>query len=54
MVKSKCPDKETLQNTILYYNGNFTQIAKLFDVTDNAVRKWCKKYDIPSHSSDYR
>lgn len=54
IVKSKCPDKDTLQNIVLNYNGNFTQIAKLFDVSDNAVRKWCKKYNIPSHSSDYR
>lgn len=51
--KSKCPSKETLQNIIASYNGNFTQIAKLFDVSDNAIRKWCKKYNLPSHSSDY-
>lgn len=52
--RSKCPSKEVLQDIIQRYGGNFTQIAKLFDVTDNAVRKWCKKYDLPSHSSDYK
>jgi hypothetical protein len=52
--RSKCPSKEILQDIIQRCGGNFTQIAKLFDVSDNAVRKWCKKYNIPYHSSDYR
>lgn len=51
---SKCPTKDALQNMVQYYCGNFTQIAKLFGVSDNAVRKWCKKYNLPSHSSDYK
>lgn len=25
----------------------FTEIGNIFGVTDNAVRKWCKKYNIP-------
>ena len=52
--RSKCPSKDVLQDIVQICGGNFTQIAKLFSVSDNAVRKWCKKYDIPYHSSDYR
>ena len=51
---SKTPSANELQAIIQKHNGNFTQIGKLFGVSDNAVRKWCKKYNIPSHSSDYR
>ena len=29
----------------------FTTIAKQFNVSDNAIRKWCKKYDLPYQSS---
>lgn len=29
----------------------FTTIAKQFGVSDNAIRKWCKKYDLPYKSS---
>jgi len=25
----------------------FTQIGKEFNVTDNAIRKWCDKYKLP-------
>lgn len=53
-MNSKCPDKKELEQIIQCNNGNFTQIAKLFNVSDNAVRKWCKKYGLPSHSSDYK
>lgn len=30
----------------------FCQIGKQFNVTDNAIRKWCKKYDLPSTKKD--
>lgn len=30
---------------------NFTDVAKIYDVTDNAVRKWCDKYDLPRHTN---
>lgn len=28
----------------------FTKIAEMFGVTDNAIRKWCKTYDLPYRS----
>ena len=31
----------------------FTQVAKIYGVSDNAVRKWCDAYGIPRHSSYY-
>lgn len=48
------PDKDELYDFIYQLNGNFTKVAAHFGVTDNAVRKWCKAYNIPSHSSDYK
>lgn len=35
-------------------NESYTKIAKDFNVTDNAVRKWCKKYDLPVKSRDIK
>lgn len=48
------PSKEDLYNILKEYNGNFTKVGKLFNVTDNAVRKWCKQYELPFHSADYK
>lgn len=31
---------------------NFTEIARFFSVTDNTVRKWCKKYNLPFKTSE--
>ena len=35
-------------------NGNFTRASKEFNMTDNALRKWCKKYNLPAHSKDWK
>jgi hypothetical protein len=32
----------------------FTQIGKQFNVSDNAIRKWCDKYDLPRKSSEIK
>lgn len=40
------PIKEELINTIKYFNGNMVQIGKHYNVSDNAVRKRCKKMNI--------
>ena len=47
-------DKESLLNTIIELNGNFTQIGKVYNVTDNAIRKWCKKFGFPIHSKELK
>lgn len=48
------PLKEDLENLLKKYNGNFTSVAKLYNVTDNTIRKWCKNYNLPIHSKDYK
>lgn len=49
-LNNKRPSKEDLQNLI--YKYPFTQIGKMYGVTDNAVRKWCKSYDLPFKKKD--
>lgn len=48
------PDETELENIIKKFDGNFTRIGKYYGVSDNAVRRWCKHYKMPAHSSDYR
>lgn len=33
-------------------NGNFLKVGRDFNMSDNAVRKWCKKYELPTHTKD--
>ena len=44
------PPKEKLEKLI--YEYPFTKIGEMFSVTDNAVRKWCKKYELPYRKKD--
>jgi len=39
------PPKEELEKLI--YEKSFVAIGKMYGVSDNAVRKWCKKYGLP-------
>ena len=49
--KSKnIPSKEELKQLIRTIP--FTQIGKQFNVSDNAVRKWCDKYNLPRKKSE--
>lgn len=43
--ESKIPDKQVLVNDFkeLIY---FTEVGKKYSVSDNTIRKWCKKYNI--------
>lgn len=45
------PDKETLID-LLKKGFPYTKIGKLYGVSDNAVRKWCKKYELPTKQSE--
>jgi len=38
----------------LILNHPFTKIGELYDVSDNAVRKWCKSENLPSKSKDIK
>ena len=46
------PSKEELLNLIQNYP--FTIIAKKYNVTDNAVRRWCKIYNLPYRKKDLK
>lgn len=51
--KSKnIPDRDTLKN--LVRNTSFVQIGKKYNVTDNAVRKWCDKYGLPRRTREIK
>ena len=36
----------------LIRNDSFVNIGKIYNITDNAVRKWCKKYNLPYKKSE--
>jgi uncharacterized protein YjcR len=48
------PDAEELFKYLVSIKGNFSQAGRHFGVSDNAIRKWCKSYNIPNKSSDYK
>lgn len=50
----KRPDKETLYQLLLNNNGNFVKTGKQFNISDNTIREWCKSYNLPYHSSNYK
>lgn len=39
------PSKEKLK--YLIRNKTFTEIGKMYNLSDNAIRKWCDKYNLP-------
>ena len=43
-ISKKCSCEE-LKNLIRH--NSFVQIGKTFGVSDNAIRKWCKSYNLP-------
>lgn len=44
------PEREELKNLIR--NMSFTFIGKQYGVSDNAIRKWCISYNLPSKKKD--
>lgn len=48
------PTKEDLIKTIQENNCVFLKVAKVYRVSDNAVRKWCIKYSIPTKKKDLK
>lgn len=52
--KVERPSKEDLLNYLLSVKGNFTEASRYFKVSDNSIRKWCKAYNLPFNSKDYK
>lgn len=50
--KAERPDKDTLYWEIK--TTNFSAVGRKYGVSDNAVRKWCKSYGLPTKSSEYK
>lgn len=48
------PSKDELYNYLKQIKGNFSQAGRTYGVSDNAIRKWCKAYNIPSKSQEYK
>lgn len=46
------PSREELKSLIRTHS--FLAISKMYGVTDNAIRKWCKGYNLPSKSKDIK
>ena len=46
------PDRKTLKDLIR--SKSFTKIGLIFNVSDNAIRKWCKWYNLPYKSRDIK
>lgn len=46
------PTREELKNMIR--TSNFSQIGRDFNVSDNAIRKWCDSYNLPRHSKEIK
>lgn len=48
------PTKEELFKLLIENKGNFLLTSKILGVSDVAIHKWCKQYNIPFHSKDYK
>ena len=50
ITSTKKISRDELKNMIR--TKSFVEIGMLFDVTDNAIRKWCKFYKLPFRKKD--
>jgi len=46
--------KEEIYNTLTNNNGNFAKSARKFNMASSSLVKWCRKYNLPTHSRDWR
>lgn len=46
------PSRAVLKDMIR--NESFVKIGKMFGVTDNAIKKWCKSYNLPSTKKEIK
>lgn len=50
--KTEWPSRDELNS--LLQNSSFLTVGRMFGVSDNAVRKWCKYYGLPTSAKDYK
>lgn len=46
------PSREELK--LLIRSKSFTEIGKIYGVSDNSIKKWCNKYNLPSLRKDIK
>ena len=51
-ISKEKPSREELK--ILIRTLPFTQIGEKYNVSDNAIRKWCDNYNLPRRVSDIK
>lgn len=47
----KAPDRNELKERLHEFQS-FAALGRLYEVSDNTIRKWCKRYELPSRSKD--
>lgn len=50
--KTNKPSKDELFNLVKI--KSFVEIGRMFNVSDNTIRKWCKSYDLPYRKKDLK
>lgn len=50
--KTKRPSREELKNLIR--DNSLASIARMFDVSDSSIQKWCKSYQLPHKVSEIK
>lgn len=50
--KTERPSREELKNLIRH--NSLVSIARMFDVSDSSIQKWCKKYQLPHKVSEIK
>lgn len=50
----KCtrPTRDVLFSNLM--NSSFSAVGRMYSVSDNAVRKWCKSYNLPTRTRDIK
>ena len=48
------PSKEELYSFLTANKGNFTLAGKEYGVSANSVKKWCRSYNLPFYTVDYK
>ncbi len=52
VAKENLPNREELKELIR--NNSFLEIGRMFSVSDNAIRNWCKNYNLPHKKTEIK